>query len=403
MTILTVEKTPNQSAVTTFAMTVAVVAVVLVAMCGGSLLAENNATPIANASESSLDRAVDKAVEGLDATPHEGDAHDDTHDHDPHNHDSHGHALHHYGPPSATASDHAEGNAIQAFFDSWRLFSNSYLVGWLIGALLSVVGVVVVARNQVFIGAAVSQASTLGIALALCVSGVFPIHHEEGSFLAHSALWICCDSFQVTMAVAFSILAALITSWADRAKHESHEAITGWVFLVAASLSVLVVAHSPHGLEEIYRIHSSSIIGATGEDAAVFAGLLLMTVVVVAATGRRLLLFMTDPSMAAAVGMNVDRWATCDSIWLGLTVGLSIRASGMLFTFGSLVLPALAAKNVCREVRSMFFVAPVLALAANTVGFVLANRYDSPPAQLNVAIMCLFLLAAWGVRRMRSD
>jgi len=304
--------------------------------------------------------------------------------------------------PSATSRPvrEAEADSAQSFLASWGLFHNSYLVGWLVGVILALVGVVVVARDQVFLGAAVSQASTLGIALALCASSVFPLHSEEGS-LWHSTSWLCCDSFQVTMAVAFSVLAALVTSRADRAKRESHEAITGWVFLISASLSVVVVAHSPHGLEEIRRIHSSSIIGATTADVGLFAVLLAVTVLLLVAAGRRLLLFVTDPSMAAAVGMRVERWATFESLWLGLVVGLSIRVSGMLFTFGSLVLPALVAKNVCREVRPMFFVAPVVALATNTLGFVLANRYDFPPAQMNVVLACLLLVAAWLFRGLR--
>ena len=268
--------------------------------------------------------------------------------------------------------------------------------------LLALVGVIVVARDQIFLGAAVSQASTLGIALALCASSVFPVHSEQ-SGLSHSASWLCCDSFQIVMAVAFSVLAALVTSWADRAKRESHEAITGWVFLISAALSVLVVANSPHGLEEIRRIHSSSIIGATMTDVSLFAVLLAATLVLLLVAGRRLLLFTLDPSMAAAVGMNVGRWAMSYSLWLGLAVGLSIRTSGMLFTFGSLVLPPLVAKNVCREVRPMFVVAPLVALATNTLGFVLANHYDFPPAQMNVALLCFLLLFAWGFRRLRAN
>lgn len=302
-------------------------------------------------------------------------------------------------PTHSEPTNGAEVSMAGSFFASWTLFRYSYLEGWLVGLLLSLIGVIVVARDQIFIGAAVSQASTLGIALALCASGIFPLHHDGN--LSHGTSWLCCDSFQAMMAVAFSMLAALITSWANRTKRESHEAITGWVFLVSASLSVLVVAHSPHGLEEIRRIHSSSIIGATATDVGVFAVLLVMTVLFLAATHQRLLLFVMDPSMAAAVGMKVGRWAMFESLWLGLAVGLSIRASGMLFTLGSLVLPALVAKNLCREVRWMFFVAPAVALATNTVGFVLANYYDFPPAQMNVALTCLLLLVAWLFRDFR--
>jgi ABC-type Mn2+/Zn2+ transport system permease subunit len=89
------------------------------------------------------------------------------------------------------------------------------------------------------------------------------------------------------------------------------------------------------------------------------------------------------------------------SAWLGLAIGLSIRASGMLYTFGCLVLPSLVAKNLCRQVRSMFFISPIVAVGAGVVGFILANQYDYPPGQLTVALLCFLLMIAWFLRRPR--
>jgi ABC-type Mn2+/Zn2+ transport system permease subunit len=98
--------------------------------------------------------------------------------------------------------------------------------------------------------------------------------------------------------------------------------------------------------------------------------------------------------------MKMKIWGLVTSAWLGLAVGLSIRASGMLYTFGCLVLPALVAKNLCREVRDMFFVAPVVAILAGITGFVLANYYDYPPGQMTVALYCLLLVLVWILRRL---
>jgi len=348
-------------------------------------------------SESALDQALKAAKSENQAADApsvlHGSANSTGHDHS-------ADADHEGASPEDDYNLRPRGGMFAEFAKSWILFHNSYLEGWVCGLLLAIVGVIVVARDQIFIGAAVSQASTLGIAVALCMGGSFPIHKAE-SWLPHSVTWLCCDGLQPLMAVVFSMLAATITAQAARAKHEGHEAITGWIFLISTSLSVLVVAHSPHGLEEIHRIHSSSIIGATSTDVGIFAGLLFATVLFVVLTRSRLVLFVTDPSMAAAVGMNIGRWALMESLWLGLTVGVSIRATGMLYTFGSLVLPGLVAKHVCREVWPMFLIAPLVALAANTIGFVLANYCDFPPSQMVVAVLCVALLAAWIVRRMR--
>jgi ABC-type Mn2+/Zn2+ transport system permease subunit len=291
---------------------------------------------------------------------------------------------------------------IQEFLSSWDLFKYSYLEGWLIGLLLSLIGVLVVARDQIFIGAAVSEASTVGIALALLIgSMVGPV----GAGDAHSSgeSWIQSDTFQSSMAVVFSIMAALVTTRGEKARRESHEAVTGWVFLISASLSVLLVSHSPHGLEEIHRLHSSSLIGATELDVKTFAVFAALTAAGVLVTHRRLLLLAMDPAMAAAVGMRVTAWSMSLSVWLGLAIGLSIRASGMLYTFGMLVLPALVAKNLCREVRIMFLVSPAVAVIVSLIGFVLANHkeYDYPPAQMTVALLGALLVAVWVWNRLR--
>jgi len=280
---------------------------------------------------------------------------------------------------------------IHEFIASWALFYTTYIVGWLISLLLALVGVLVVARDQIFLGAAMSQASTLGIALALSL----------GSWTAISAWgWVHTDAFLSVMAVVFSVLAALLTARVGAGK-ESHEAVTGWVFLVSASGSILIVSHSPHGLDEIHRLLLSSIIGATSVDMWTFGALAGVTALMLAATYRRVLLFALDPAMAAAVGMRITPWAAITSAWLGLAVGLSIRSAGMLYTFGCLVLPALIAKNICREVRPMFYVTPMVAIGTATVGFVLADHYDDPPAQMTVALLCLLLMAAWLFRRLR--
>jgi len=274
---------------------------------------------------------------------------------------------------------------IADFVASWDLFHDAYLAGWLIAVLLALVGVVVVARDQIFVGAAVAQASALGVALGMwageqvSASTIDPQH-------IHGPLSLT--------AVAMAIAAAWLTTGGG-AGRTSVEAVTGWVFLASSSFAILLLAHSPHGLEEIHHLLSSSIIGATPIDVLTFSALVVATIAFVAWKRDPLTLFVTDPAMAAAVGMRVRSWSGLLSAWLGLAVGLSMRASGLLFTFGCLVLPALTAARLCRETRWLFVVAPLLALATAAIGFVLANYHDHPPAQMTVAVQSALLFAVW--------
>jgi ABC-type Mn2+/Zn2+ transport system permease subunit len=279
---------------------------------------------------------------------------------------------------------------IGEFLDSWALFRHAYLAGWLIGVLLALAGVVVVARNQIFIGAAVAQASTLGIALGMWAGSRFGAETLSGDH-AHGTLSL--------IGIAFAVAAAVFT--ARGGEGGAREAATGWVFLAAASLSTIVLSHSPHGLEEINHLVSSSIIGASPADVWLFGLLVLVGGAAVVALRDRLILFAIDPAMAAAVGMRTRRWDAALAVWLGLVVGGAMRSAGLLYTFGSLVLPALAAVSLCRETRSLFVVAPLLALLAGVVGFVLANHYDDPPGQMAVVVQAALVAVAWTARRRR--
>ena len=282
---------------------------------------------------------------------------------------------------------------IAEFLSSWPLFHNAYLSGWLISVLLSLMGVLVVARDHIFIGAAVSQASALGIAVGMVFGGWLTPDEQS---------WWRSHVFYGVMGGTFSVAAALVTSHKGSPGRDSHEAITGWIFLLSLSASVLLLSHSPHGLEEVHSLLTSTIIGAKSSDVWAFSLLTLVTIAGVLRYHREALLVVIDPEMAQAVGLHVDRWNMVLSIWLGVIVGFSIHVSGVVYAFACLVLPALIAKNLSREVRSMFLGAPVISLGAGVMAFVLANHYDYPPGQTATACLCGLLFLVWIVRFIRA-
>ena len=281
---------------------------------------------------------------------------------------------------------------IESFVASWPLFHDVYIAGVLIALLLSLVGVAVVVRDQIFLGAAVSQASMLGIAAGIWAGAAVAGTPWE---------WIESDTTHSVLGGVFAVAGSLAVSSAASGLRESREALTGWLFLTGASLSVLVVATSPHGMAEVSRLLSSSIIGANAVDIAIVSLMLAATVGVLALRVRPLLLLLTDADTAQACGVPVGRWDRMIAVWLGLAVAWSIHVAGMVFTFGRLVLPALVAKAFVREMGSLFFVAPAVAFAASAIAFVVANAWDLPPGQVAVALLSLAQVATWPLRSRR--
>lgn len=281
---------------------------------------------------------------------------------------------------------------IAAFVESWTLFGHAYLAGWLIGVLLALLGVLVVARDQIFIGAAVSQASLFGIAAGIWTGSRLGAGPES---------WWKSDLFHSLMGGLFAVLAALATSDRGRGGRETPEAVTGWVFLASASGAILLMSHDRLGMEEVNRLLSSTIIGARAQDVWIFLGLTLLTIAVLSVRYRTVVLLALDPDVARAAGVRVGLWNALLSTWLGLVIGFAIHVSGVVYAFASLVLPALVAKNVGHTVRSLFVLAPCVSLASGGAAFVLANEYDYPPGQMAAACLAGLLAGAWLLRVVR--
>jgi len=277
---------------------------------------------------------------------------------------------------------------IAEFVSSWSLFAGAYMTGMAVAVVLAVVGVLVVARDQIFLGAAVAQATMFGIALA--------IRFEESALLG--PLLVYGAGFAHTVAGGVTAVAgALITSAGGRGR-ESAEALTGWVYLAGGSVAVLLVANTAHGLAEVQGLLASTIIGADTTDAMTLAVIALVTFAVVALRRDEILLFVSDREMARAVGVRVERWNRLLAVWLGITLAMAIHVAGTIYAFGCLVLPGLIARNLCRTVRGMLTAAPIVALASVVTAFVVANHYDWPPGQAAVALLAAELAVTWAWR-----
>src|SRR5690606_10671390 len=155
---------------------------------------------------------------------------------------------------------------------------------------------------------------------------------------------------------------------------------------------------SPFGLDEVHRLLASSLIGATPLDVEILAVLLAVTLALVAAQRNRLLLIAVDPACASAAGVRVRAWSVGLAVWFAIVAGLSIRTAGLLYAFGCLILPVLAARQLAREMRTLFWLSPALALACAVPGFLCAHAWDYPAAHLAILFQAALLALLWTAR-----
>lgn len=248
------------------------------------------------------------------------------------------------------------------------------------GALLGALGVYVVLRRTVFVSAALTQLSTLGLVATLLVEEAV---HVEAEHLSE----------QLAVAMAFSVAGALVLG-AFRPKRLPAEATVGATWVVASALVVIGASRLVHAAHDLGGIVFGNAVAVPVSDLAVIA------VVAAVATGihflfaKELAFVSFDPETAGALGMRVPLWDALLFLTLGIAIPPTARALGALPVFAFLTLPATAALLLRARFRTAFALAAAFGVVAASAGYVLSWFFETPTGATMVAVAAL--LAAPG-------
>jgi zinc/manganese transport system permease protein len=183
----------------------------------------------------------------------------------------------------------------------------AFVAGLLILATHVPLGRIVLSRGIVFLDLAVAQIAGLGVMAA----------HQFG--------WESGIGVQLA-AVTAALLGALVLGWTERRWPETQEALIGSTFVVAACLGILLLAHDPHGGEELHDLLAGQIlwVGPAQLEWAALGTAILSGLLLVRANRKGLAFYAI---FAAAVT-------------------LSVQLAGVYLVFASLILPALAVRGL---------------------------------------------------------
>jgi zinc transport system permease protein len=266
-----------------------------------------------------------------------------------------------------------------SFQEFWSLFWPSILAAVVAAAICGVLGFFVVVRRVAFVSAALGQVSGLGIAFGFWV----------GSFFGHdphhpTPLWLD----PVIQALVLAGLVAAALGYVSRVTRTSPESVVAFVYLVAAALTLLVLA-SPRIVQEVHEVGDLLFGNSVAVRREHLVELLLVGVCVL---GSQLVLFRSflfvsfDPEMARAVGLPVARLDWALHLSIGVSVAVATRAVGALPVFGFLVLPAGAALLMSESVGRILALSVGGAMLAALSGFYLSFVQSWPTGPMMVAV-----------------
>lgn len=225
----------------------------------------------------------------------------------------------------------------------------AFLAGMLVTATHVPLGMQVLSRGIVFIDLAIAQIAGLGVLIA-------------------DSLGFDAEGIAVQVAaVSAALSAALLMTWTEKRWPDVQEATIGVVFVVAACMSVLLLAGNPHGGEHLKDLLIGQILWVS------YAQLLPVAL-------------LTAVVLAFWFGLGARLGRAGFYTLFALSVTISVQLTGIYLVFASLIVPALAVRN---HSRGRLGTAYLLSIVAYAIGLVASAATDLPSGAVIVCAMVL--------------
>jgi ABC-type Mn2+/Zn2+ transport system permease subunit len=268
------------------------------------------------------------------------------------------------------------------------LLRNSLYTSVVVGIACPLVGVFLVMRRLAFMGVALPQISSTGIAFALS----FPIWigfnpAEYGPQTIHTLAF--------SGSIVFSLAAILILAFMERRGRGQLEGRLGTAYVVAGALSILLLSQNPYGEIGLLDLLKGQVIAVSNVDLVLTAAMLAVVLAVLGLFQKELLLVSFDRDMASILRKNVVFWDVLLYILIGLTVSMAVLSVGPLIAFGFLLIPALMAHLFGRNMRQFTVISSLIGGITAFAGFYIAYTWDMPVGPTDVVLLGVLYAAAW--------
>ena len=279
---------------------------------------------------------------------------------------------------------------LREIFDPHFLLRNSVYIGLLIGAVCPLVGVYLVIRRLIFMGVALPQVSSCGIAFAFALHSWHLIPHLEESSEHGLAL---------AGAAVFTLGTLVMLSMLERQQRGSTEGRIGTAYALAGAWSILLLLKNPFGEHGLLERLQGKIIAVSNFDLVLTAAIFLVVVSCLIIFQKELLLVSYDREMALSLGKRAGLWDGLLFVIIGLTISLAVLSVGPAVTFGFLILPPLIVRPFARTMVHFCLAASMTGALSSVLGFWIAYEYDLPVGPTDIALLGIIYGVTFALRK----
>jgi zinc/manganese transport system permease protein len=231
----------------------------------------------------------------------------------------------------------------------WTILGPALVAGLLVLATHVPLGMAVLERGIVFIDLAIAQIAGLGVIVAMALG------LPEGGVWTQAA------------AVIAALAGALLLTWTERRAAQQQEAFIGVLFVLAACVSILLLASNPHGGEHLKDLLVGQILWVSGTQLAWLGGVTVLLLAAMLAGGTR----------------RLGRFGFYGVFAVAVTA--SVQLVGVYLVFSSLIVPALSTRSGAGRPRLV--AAYVLGAIGYALGLALSALFDLPSGAIIVCAL----------------
>ncbi len=252
-----------------------------------------------------------------------------------------------------------------------EMFPEAVTAGAMIGSVCAMLGVFVILKRVVFIGSALSEVAACGIAAA-----------------------IMCHIHPFLGAAALTLATVTVLSYPFENNRLPRDAVLGVVFVLASAASILIVAHSGFGLQDVKALLYGDLILTSDADLRLILWIFIPVGVYLLMFLRPTLYTFLDRETARVLGIRVVLWELLYFFALGLAVSAASKVAGALLVFCYLVVAPSTALLLSRKLWLVLLMSTMAAVAATMGGLYVSFSRDLPTNQTIAATSCVVLAGA---------
>lgn len=260
-------------------------------------------------------------------------------------------------------------------FLTYTFMQRALIGGILGGSVLSFIGLFIVLRKGVFLGAALPQFAAFGIAAA---------------GLAHLP--------PLVGALGGAIIGVSLLPLLGTRSRIPPDGVVGVGYASASALAIIFLAlpgAHPGGAEHIL---AGDILGITAADIWIVSSISLLAALVHFIFWRNFKLVSYDREMATALGYNTRFWDGLLFLSLGIVLAAVMRITGSIVTFSYLVGPAAAGLLLSHRFKIIIPLVLIISSAGTFIGLWVSFVFDLPGGPTVAAVVLFPLLPAALVR-----